>query len=335
MDKLYTIIEVATKLGLSDKTLRRWEEAGRFKPSRTLGNQRRYSIEDLQILDAIKHGTIAGQDDLLTPLQASQICGVSSATIMRWENEGKIHPLITSGNTYYPRQKLMAKLDELKHFVREIEPEPQLTPVAEPTISDEPLVQQVAPPRLNKLVKPALSPVKSSWSLDNQIWNLVITLTLLICYHLIFNQSSTPISPQTPSTGAVQGASTTTQDPRLDDLLVKFQDHLSAELLKDAKPVPVTTIKLDNTSLVTGTATLHKNKNQVSIPAAKITPTTPVNVTFTSDFAPAKKYWVTPTNESFTLYTDFPVGADASFNYSFITPTSTPSATTTPSAVLR
>jgi excisionase family DNA binding protein len=98
MDKLYTIQEVATKLNLSDKTLRRWEEAGRFSPSRTLGNQRRYTIEDLQILDALKHGTIAKQADLLSIQQASQLCGVSPTTILRWENEGKIHPFITSGS---------------------------------------------------------------------------------------------------------------------------------------------------------------------------------------------------------------------------------------------
>jgi len=114
MEKLYSIQEVAVKLNLSDKTLRRWEEAGRFTPSRTLGNQRRYSIEDLQILDAIKHGTINKQSDLLSLTQASSICGVTPTTIMRWENEGKIHPFITSGNTYYPRTKLVEKMDELK-----------------------------------------------------------------------------------------------------------------------------------------------------------------------------------------------------------------------------
>ena len=73
----------------------RWEEAGRFSPSRTLGNQRRYTIEDLQILDALKHGMIAKQADLLSIQQASQLCGVSPITISRWENDGKIHPFIT------------------------------------------------------------------------------------------------------------------------------------------------------------------------------------------------------------------------------------------------
>ncbi len=311
MDKLYTIIEVALKLGLSDKTLRRWEDAGRFKPSRTLGNQRRYSIEDLQILDAIKHGTINEQSDLLTPLQASKICGVSPSTIARWENEGKIHPLITSGNTYYPRQKLLAKLDELK----DLPPEPELEPISPP------VPQTPSPTRPQSLpAKPVslVTPPKSGWSLDNQIWNLVITLTLIICYHLIFNQGSTPISPQPAATGAVQGVATTTQDPRVDDLLLKFQDHLSSELLKDAKPLPVTTINLDNTSLITGIATLPKNKNQLLVTAEKLPPTTPVSVTFTSDFAPAKKYWVTADQGSFTINTDFPVSADAKFSYSFI-----------------
>ena len=116
MDKLYTIQEVATKLNLSDKTLRRWEEAGRFLSSRTLGNQRRYSLEDLQILDAIKHGTINEQKDLLTIYQAAKICGVTPTTILRWENDGKIHPFITSDNTYYLKPRLVEKMDELKNL---------------------------------------------------------------------------------------------------------------------------------------------------------------------------------------------------------------------------
>ena len=84
MDHTYTIQEVAAKLNLSDKTLRRWEEAGRFRSSRTLGNQRRYSIEDVQILDAIKHGTINSQSELLSLEQAANFCGVSKVTFSRW-----------------------------------------------------------------------------------------------------------------------------------------------------------------------------------------------------------------------------------------------------------
>ena len=101
-DTTYSITEVAEKLNLSDKTLRRWEEAGRFTPSRTEGNQRRYNMEDLQILDAIKHGSLPDQKDLLSANQAAAMLGVTEPTIERFVAEGKIHPFITVGHTFYP-----------------------------------------------------------------------------------------------------------------------------------------------------------------------------------------------------------------------------------------
>ena len=45
-----TINEVAELLGISTKTLRRWEANGLISPHRTIGNQRRYSFEDVDKL---------------------------------------------------------------------------------------------------------------------------------------------------------------------------------------------------------------------------------------------------------------------------------------------
>lgn len=328
MDKLYTIQEVATKLNLSDKTLRRWEEAGRYTSSRTLGNQRRYTIEDLQILDAIKHSTINEQKDLLTIEQAGKLCGVSPTTILRWEDSGKIHPFITSGNTYYPRQKLIEKMEELKKIYVEPSPiTPPSTPITPPPVpvGARPASPETPEPKLTPLITRAshVSPQQFNVYLANTL----ITLVIILSYHLIFNQSSVPISPQS---GSVQGASSTiTPDPRLDDLVTKFQNHLQEEMLKAAKPITTPTIKLDDVSLMSGTSTLLKNTNQISVPADKITPTTPVTVTFTTDYAPAKKYWITPGDGSFTVNTDFPVSSDSTFNYSYLAPTATPSAVPT------
>ena len=61
-----------------------------------------------------------------------------------------------------------------------------------------------------------------------------------------------------------------------------------------------------------------KDKNEIKILQDQITPTTPVTLTFTSDYAPAKKYWVTTDQGSFTLNTDFPVSEDSTFNYNFL-----------------
>ena len=44
----YTIQEAANVLGVSTKTLRRWDLRGLFVPTRTIGNQRRYTPEQIQ-----------------------------------------------------------------------------------------------------------------------------------------------------------------------------------------------------------------------------------------------------------------------------------------------
>jgi excisionase family DNA binding protein len=48
--KLFTIQQVADQLGVSTKTLRRWEAKGLISAQRTLGNQRRYTQEDINLL---------------------------------------------------------------------------------------------------------------------------------------------------------------------------------------------------------------------------------------------------------------------------------------------
>lgn len=377
MDKLYTIQEVALKLNLSDKTLRRWEEAGRFTPTRTLGNQRRYTLEDLQILDALKHGTINEQKDLLTIKQAALLCGVSPTTVLRWENDGKIHPFITSGNTYYPRQKLIEKMDELKRFYVEPIPIPHTPGVSNPAhdLSD-PLGSDLrgrAHPadttagRSDPKVAPHLSPI---------LTNTLITLILILAYHLIFNSS--PAKLNSPGGGSVQGTSTIS-DPTI-DLLKRILDPSGAltttiltsrnglisptlSLSPSSTPLsptpgmvyydaasqslrvykgtswvelsPTNSFKVGEATLISASSTLPKGKNQVSVTQEKLTPLTPVTITFASDYAPAKKYWAIVDQGSFTLHTDFPVGSDATFNYSFLAPTSTPTSSATPSAMLR
>jgi hypothetical protein len=79
-----------------------------------------------------------------------------------------------------------------------------------------------------------------------------------------------------------------------------------------------------------GSQTLAKGASHATVINDRLTPTTVVTATFTADFSPAKKYWVTPTQGSFTLSTDFPVGQDSSFNYSFVAPSATSSAIINP-----
>ena len=48
--QLLTIADAAKRLGVSTKTLRRWGKQGKIIPQRTLGNQRRYSISQIEDL---------------------------------------------------------------------------------------------------------------------------------------------------------------------------------------------------------------------------------------------------------------------------------------------
>lgn len=317
MDKLYTINEVATKLNLSDKTLRRWEEAGRFAPSRTLGNQRRYSLDDLQILDAIKHGVISSQQELLSATQAASLCGVSPVTLARWEDEGKIHPFITSGHVYYPKSRLLAKLDELKAST----PSDDAPPLSIPAPAPLPTIPTPIPtPLTPPTPPPSLAPLLNY---KTYFYNLSLTLLTLTLYHLVLVRPllTPPVEPQ----GAVQGTATTSLDPRVDDLLIKFTDHLNAERLRDSAVRPTTNITLDHTELVTSQSVLPKDQSQVSVTHPKLQTNSLVTVTFNGDFSPARKYWVTTTAGSFTVTTDFPVSADSPFTYQFLTPVATAS----------
>ncbi len=47
-NRFYTIQDAANILGVSTKTLRRWDQRGRLVPTRTVGNQRRYTQEQIQ-----------------------------------------------------------------------------------------------------------------------------------------------------------------------------------------------------------------------------------------------------------------------------------------------
>lgn len=234
-DTSYTITETADKLNLSEKTLRRWEDAGRFTPTRTVGNQRRYTMEDLQILDAIKHNVIPHQKDLLTINTAAQFLGVTEATIDRLVAEGKLHPFITVGTTYYPRHRLLPLLDNLKD-----EPPMQSTPhVIPPTItinSDKPPAHaQPTQPHNFASSIPTPNPTTSltypthlpTRSIKPYLINLLLTLTVLTTYHLLVNQTKIPNTPTTP-TGSVQGAATNPSLQLLDDMLDPSTGGLTA-----------------------------------------------------------------------------------------------------------
>ncbi len=225
----YTISETAEKLDLSEKTLRRWEEAGRFAPSRTVGNQRRYTVEDLQILDAIKHNVIPHQKDLLNLSAAAQFLDVTEPTIERLVSEGSLHPFITVTGRYYPRHRLLPFLGNLKGE------SPTQSTIPSQTQSQKPetqIVQEVRQTTAQPLpAQPQSIPLaknsQSSSSYTIYSMQVVITLVLITAYHLLFSSPITPTSPS-PSPGSVQGAATNPSLLLLDDMLDMTTGGLTA-----------------------------------------------------------------------------------------------------------
>ncbi|MBP9702751.1 MerR family transcriptional regulator [Candidatus Woesebacteria bacterium] len=223
----YTISETAEKLDLSEKTLRRWEEAGRFAPSRTVGNQRRYTVEDLQILDAIKHNIIPHQKDLLNITAAAQFLDVTEPTIERLVSEGSLHPFITVTGRYYPRHRLLPFLGNLKGESPIPPTIPSLTPTTDPV--PEPVKQFVTPPLPPQSTVVPLSKNNTQSHPSYTIYSMqvVITVALLTVYHLLFRAPITPTSP-TPVPGSVQGAATNPSLLLLDDMLDSTTGGLTA-----------------------------------------------------------------------------------------------------------
>ncbi len=360
-DKLYTISEVAEKLNLSTKTLRRWENEGKFTASRTIGGQRRYTLEDLQILDAIKHGTITSKSDLLTLQQAANLFGVTPQTIIRWENEGKIHPFITSGNTYYPKSRLIEKIESLKKTLNP--PEPPLDPTPPPPSSPTPPTPTPPP-------SPSPTPLTPTNSLPRHFLlttitiNLLLTFFLLLGYHLATSSKQTQppsttqsptLSSQTPLQKTLQAIFSLTGDLETPGSITTKKSLTVGQTLNllpttpPLKPTPGTiyfdastqTLKLftknrwldfpnpnlsqpQNTTLASATAILPKNKTLVQIQNPAITPQTTILITFTSDYSPARKYWLTQKPGQFTLHTDFPPSQNATFTYLLINPNPSP-----------
>ena len=223
----YTISETAEKLDLSEKTLRRWEEADRFAPSRTVGNQRRYTVEDLQILDAIKHNIIPHQKDLLNITAAAQFLDVTEPTIERLVSEGSLHPFITVTGRYYPRHRLLPFLGNLKGESPIPPTIPSLTPTTDPV--PEPVKQFVTPPLPPQPTVIPLSKKNTQSHSTYTIYSMqvVITVALLTVYHLLFRAPITPTSP-TPVPGSVQGAATNPSLLLLDDMLDSTTGGLTA-----------------------------------------------------------------------------------------------------------
>jgi len=114
-DQVLTIAQAAASLGVSAKTLRRWEAQGKIVPLRTGGNQRRFTLSDIERLK---------NQSLSVKKAASQI-GVSHQTLRKWDEQGVISSTRTLGNQrrFSPEEVEKLQLSR-QHEPREIRFEP-------------------------------------------------------------------------------------------------------------------------------------------------------------------------------------------------------------------
>jgi len=92
---LLTIKNSSNLLGISTKTLRRWEKSGKIQAIRTVGGHRRFRLEDLNNLKGKKPQRQT--QSLIAINNAAEDLGVSEKTIRRWEKEGKMESVRTAG----------------------------------------------------------------------------------------------------------------------------------------------------------------------------------------------------------------------------------------------
>jgi len=181
----FTITQAAQKLNLHPKTLRRWEQAGKFTPQRTLGNQRRYSQKDLNQLKAIKSGQITPSpptDKLLTPEQAAQKLHVSSATIRRWTKKNQLKLTVDDQlNQGYSEKTINQLLKTSKPAaIPAPEPPPPLPPSPQaPGLTDS--IPWLKHPKLQKAF------------IYGSVFSLFLSVGLAV--YLYLNQGQSPASP--------------------------------------------------------------------------------------------------------------------------------------------
>ena len=115
----YTITQFAQRVGVSVKTLQRWDREGRLRPPRTPTNRRMYTDEHLyQILPQRQGGTRATVVYMRVSSQAQrldlanqramleQFCAARGVTVTTWESE-------IGGSLNFQRPQFLALIDQL------------------------------------------------------------------------------------------------------------------------------------------------------------------------------------------------------------------------------
>ena len=126
-EKIYTPKKAGQMLGVSTKTIRRWDEAGIIETLRTSGRQRRIpESEIIRIKERGSYSVVKNQpprsftDKLCTPKKAGEMLNMTRKTLKKWDEKGKIKVIWTpSGQRRIPESEILRILGERKEIERE------------------------------------------------------------------------------------------------------------------------------------------------------------------------------------------------------------------------
>lgn len=96
MEGELTISQTARILGVSLKTLRRWEKQGKIEAKRSKMGRRIYSRE---IISKFYPNYKVTSKSMVKIGAAAKILGVSIMTLRRWDKKGKLRATVTPGGT--------------------------------------------------------------------------------------------------------------------------------------------------------------------------------------------------------------------------------------------
>ena len=130
-EKRYSISQVALKVGVSVKTIQRLEKKGVVHPTRTLGNQRRFTDGEVLLLKKYftKSSSLKKRDFVnAKPVSIYALAhefGVHEATVRRWEKKGKLYKLGSKeGVDYY----LKPSFEEINKKTKDIDNNSRIMP---------------------------------------------------------------------------------------------------------------------------------------------------------------------------------------------------------------
>ncbi len=194
--------QAAKALGVSVKTLRRWETAGKISSVRTPGGTRLYSLEEIQ--NRQSQPPQKAPQAALSLNEAAEKLGVSARTLRRWEEIGRISfQKDASGKIFCSPQDVRNLLQTTSKGISAAPAvAPVITPAAAPVSPTAPYASMPVPSQAPQTLYTKLSHFRfiSTIAFSSSLV-LVLLTTVLIALYLISPQTAAQLIKNNPAVG--------------------------------------------------------------------------------------------------------------------------------------